>query len=513
MLGYKADELQNHFDSWDERVHPDDYEKAVADIQANQKKLTDTYENIHRLRHKDGSWVWILDRGQTIFDDNGKAIRMVGFHTDITKKKEEEKLIKLQAQRAEALLEFPKLSEELSEKEFMQKAQVVIEDLTDSNIAFIHFVNEDQETIELVTWSNRTLEHYCHVESYETHYPESQAGIWANSLRTKKPFIVNDYPNYSKKMGLPEGHAHLQRFLSVPVIENGKVVMISGIGNKQEDYDTLDVETVQLIANDIWRTVQRNRNLAEIKQKDKMMLSQSRNAAMGEMISMIAHQWRQPLAVISMSANNILADIELDMLEEATLKDSCKEMIYQTSELSKTIDDFKEFFKPIKKSETIPPKEVLFSAFKVIGKSLENNNIKIKENITTQREIQTYSRELMQVFLNIINNAKEVLIEKKIPEKYIEITIEDIDNGVLITICDNGGGIPDNIIDKVFEPYFSTKDERTGTGLGLYMSKIIIEKHLGGILNVKNRNNGACFVMELPTLLPNNLNKEVNNNG
>jgi PAS domain S-box-containing protein len=140
----------------------------------------------------------------------------------------------------------------------MQRAQEMAEDLTGSRIAFIHFVNPDGETIELVTWSRRTLEVFCKA-THDKHYPVSQAGIWADAVRTRKPVVFNDYEAYPHKRGLPEGHAALDRLVSVPVIENGRVVMITGVGGKASDYDAADVETVHLISSDTWRLVQRRR--------------------------------------------------------------------------------------------------------------------------------------------------------------------------------------------------------------------------------------------------------------
>jgi diguanylate cyclase (GGDEF)-like protein len=145
----------------------------------------------------------------------------------------------------------------------MQRGQEITEELTGSVISFIHFVNSDENSIELVTWSKRTLKDYCNAV-YDSHYPIRQAGIWADALRQHQPVVFNDYASYSGKHGLPEGHAPLVRLISVPVIEGGKVVMLAGVGNKPEDYDNEDVESVQLIANDIWRLVQRRRMLKQL---------------------------------------------------------------------------------------------------------------------------------------------------------------------------------------------------------------------------------------------------------
>jgi signal transduction histidine kinase len=216
---------------------------------------------------------------------------------------------------------------------------------------------------------------------------------------------------------------------------------------------------------------------------------------------MIAHQWRQPISVIAMDANNILADIELDMLDKDTLLETSQNIITQTKELSKTIDDFREFFKPNKDTEKISIKIILDDALSVIGKSLENSNIDIVLEIDEDIEIKTFRRELMQVLINIIKNAKEVFSEKDIENKEIKIKFFQTQDIISLKIEDNAGGIDEGIIDKIFHPYFTTKGEKNGTGLGLYMSKTIIEKHLKGSINAYNYKDGAVFDIELPVNL------------
>ena len=236
----------------------------------------------------------------------------------------------------------------------------------------------------------------------------------------------------------------------------------------------------------------------ELINKEEIMIAQSRHAAMGEMISMIAHQWRQPISVIAMGANNILADIELGTLEEKNLKSGAYDIISKTQELSKTIDDFKNFFRPERVSEEVLLKNILGDALNVIGKSLENNDIRVINEFDNSKKINTFSRELMQVLINILKNAKEALVEDRKDDRKIMIYISDNESGVSIKICDNAGGINTEIKDKIFNPYFTTKDEKNGTGLGLYMSKTIVEKHLLGTLSADNKNGGACFTINLP---------------
>ncbi|MEA3373823.1 MAG: sensor histidine kinase [Campylobacterota bacterium] len=214
---------------------------------------------------------------------------------------------------------------------------------------------------------------------------------------------------------------------------------------------------------------------------------------------MIAHQWRQPITVIAMGANNLLADVELDDVESESVKHSATMMLEQTHHLSKTIDDFKNFFRPNKKAEMILVNDILEENFSIVGKSLENHNIAVEKEYGSQTPIAIYSRELLQVFINILKNAQEALIENEVNEPLISVTTREDEAHVHISICDNGKGIDPSILAKIYDPYFSTKVEKNGTGLGLYMSKTIIEKHLNGQIKAENRKEGGvCFTVSLP---------------
>jgi two-component system sensor histidine kinase/response regulator len=219
-----------------------------------------------------GEIFWAMVTMQCIELDG--HIRILGSGVDITKQKELEIHLDAMRRRAEAQLAFPRKLEELGEKEFMKHAQEIAEDLTGSRIAFIHFVNEDAGTIEMVTWSSRTLDTYC-TAAYDRHYPVQDAGIWAEAVRQRRPVTVNDYAAYANKRGIPEGHALLERFISLPVFENDRVVMLAGVGNKAEDYNDFDVETVQAFANTIWSLVQRKRGQEELRSSEERLRSLS----------------------------------------------------------------------------------------------------------------------------------------------------------------------------------------------------------------------------------------------
>jgi len=241
--------------------------------------------------------------------------------------------------------------------------------------------------------------------------------------------------------------------------------------------------------------------------QQKQIFAQSRLAQMGEMISMIAHQWRQPLSAISATSANLKFKLEFNTLDfniESEVEKSKNyiltkleniESFVQT--LTNTIDDFRNFYKPNKKSEILNVKEPIQKAFAIIETSLLSDGIQIIKEDHSNRKVELYENEMMQVILNILKNSQDNFKEKKKKSPKIYVSCEDIERKTIVTICDNGGGIPKEIIEKVFDPYFSTKSEKNGTGLGLYMSKIIIEEHHNGMLTVRNHESGTCFQIEI----------------
>jgi signal transduction histidine kinase len=205
---------------------------------------------------------------------------------------------------------------------------------------------------------------------------------------------------------------------------------------------------------------------------------------MGEMIGNIAHQWRQPLNVISTMASGIELKKELGTLKDEEISPNMEAIIAQTTYLSKTIDDFRNFIKGGEIEEEIVISSLFDKTFSIVDASLKSHYIQIIRDIDQTIKIKGYENELMQAFINIINNAKDVLIENEtIEDKYIFISAKSNENHCEITIKDNGGGVKPSIINRIFEPYFTTKHQSKGTGLGLSMAhKIITEMHDGTIV-------------------------------
>jgi len=257
-------------------------------------------------------------------------------------------------------------------------------------------------------------------------------------------------------------------------------------------------------------------DITMIKDRDQKLLQQSKLAQMGEMISMIAHQWRQPLGAIAATSINLKTKIILQTYDLSKEEDVSKCNSYFNDKLSdiesyvqlltKTIDDFRDFYKPNKQSVETIINAPLQKALQIIQSSIKSKNIEISKRFESTSKVLLFESEIMQVILNILQNAQDNFQEKKIQNPIILLNTYDSENKVIVEICDNGGGVPDELITKIFDPYFSTKHERNGTGLGLYMSKTIIDEHHSGKLQVSNIAGGACFKIELP-LSSENLNK------
>ena len=241
-------------------------------------------------------------------------------------------------------------------------------------------------------------------------------------------------------------------------------------------------------------------------EKNRILIQQSRMASMGEMLENIAHQWRQPLSTISVAASGMEIKKEFNTLSDKEFYESINHIKSATLYLSNTIEDFRNFFSKEKELNTINISHAIEKSLELMGNTFMQNQINLIRNIDDKVEILSIENELIQVLMNIFSNAKDALRPIINEEKYILINVYKENNNMIIQIKDNAGGIKDDIIDKVFEPYFTTKHKSKGTGIGLYMSKLLVEKHLNGTLNVRNEEysfmnknrKGAIFEIVLP---------------
>ena len=244
----------------------------------------------------------------------------------------------------------------------------------------------------------------------------------------------------------------------------------------------------------------------ELRKNEQILMSQSKMAAMGEMIGNIAHQWRQPLSAISTAASALQMQKEFDILSDKEFEDLTHSIINNTQYLSTIIEDFRNFYKPNKDKEQFNMKDVMKVNLDLLSASFKSSDIEVIEDFS-DINIFSHKNELIQVVINLLNNARDAIVNQELQNpRYIFVKCYDNDENIIITITDNAKGIKEDLKCKIFEPYFTTKHKHQGTGLGLYMSKKIINESLIGHLVVENvdytyneeQYTGARFTISLP---------------
>jgi PAS domain S-box-containing protein len=452
------------------------------------------------------------------------------------------------AMRFEGLFKLNEMGGLLPEQDFLRLGLEWVEKLTGSKIAFIHFVNADQKTIELVTWSSSTTAKFC-TATFDRHYPVANAGIWADCLRQRQPVIFNDYANYSGKRGLPQGHSPLVRLISVPVIEEGLVRVILGVGNKESDYTAEDVEVAHLFGNDMWRIIRRQRletelaeNLAsttdlnkelkqsneELKAAQHQLLQSEKMASIGLLAAGVAHEINNPVGYVNSNLGTLekyLADIfvVLDKYEAAEALNSCDNPLLEElrkfkekinlnyiredtraliteshqglDRVKKIILDLKDFSRSNAEENWgwANVQQGLESTLNVVWNELKYKCEVIKE-FAPLPQIYCLPSQLNQVFMNLLVNAAQAI------EVRGKITVRTgtQDEQIWVEVSDTGKGIPPEIIPLIFNPFFTTKPIGKGTGLGLSVSYKIVEKHHGKIEVHSEVGVGTTFRVWLP---------------
>ncbi len=273
--------------------------------------------------------------------------------------------------------------------------------------------------------------------------------------------------------------------------------VINNIKDTNMNKDTLKIEIEKL--------KEKNRLLEELLieeqkkniEKDHLLSHKSRSASMGEMIENIAHQWRQPLNILALVIQDIYISGQLGTLDADKLEENYSKANNVLQYMSQTIDDFRNFLKESDEVEVFPLSNIFKSVENILVPSLKTNSISISFPNADNLYLEGNQNEFLQVVLNIIKNAQDAIISNNIKKGIIQITAQLVNKKIIISIQDNAGGIAQENIDKIFDPYFTTKHKSQGTGIGLYMSKQIIEKNKDSKLYVTNAKEGANFIIEV----------------
>lgn len=328
--------------------------------------------------------------------------------------------------------------------------------------------------------------------------------------------IYNNIDNFSeeeKEIFLP---LHVNSFLIMPIYTSSSWWGFIGffVKDHKKDWHFYESELLKSAAGILGSAIERNKildtlkelnnnlekkvhnQLEENRRKDHMLIAQSRLAGMGEMMGNIAHQWRQPITVLSLLFQDIKESFVAGELNQERLQETEKEVKQLVNHLSQTIDDFRDFYKPSQQKVSFRIfGDSLGRVMSFVRMRLERLGVELNIDMIKDVTILGYPNEYAQVFMNIINNAIDVFQEKTVTNPRVDLSLNQKDQRSRLVIEDNGGGIDGKIIDRVFDPYFTTKEK--GTGIGLYMSKMIVEQKMGGSLIVENTSGGAKFIITI----------------
>jgi len=269
------------------------------------------------------------------------------------------------------------------------------------------------------------------------------------------------------------------------------------LDNSRAELEMQNEELMEAYWNLEKETANRIRVMEELRQKDELMLQQSRMAAMGEMLGNIAHQWRQPLNVLGLKIQQLGLSYEYGDFSKELLDANIDKVMEIVNHLSQTIDDFREFASQDKQKSLFSVDQVIMKTISIIEDSFKEQGITIDVVTSGNPQINGYQNEFEQVLLNILMNSRDVFDERGTEDARIIVCSRAEDGRSVVTISDNAGGIGEEIVDKIFDAYFTTKKLGKGTGIGLFMSKTIIEKNMGGRLTVRNVAGGAEFRIEV----------------
>ena len=456
MFGYERNDIQT-FDDWIDLIHKDDRQKVLVEYKKHIDKKSEHFICEYRIKDKNGNYKWVLARGKEF---NSNRILMMSMNID----------------------DRVQLSKDLKDVELLTEH---------GRIAIFRWENDENLTVRFVS---KSINRYGYeVEDFlneNTFFNFVYKDDVAQLKEVIKNAIKYDLESFSFIFRV------VDKDNDIKWVDNRTILIKDDYSNVTGFYGYLnDITKLKMNEEELKEKVkvEVEKNL----EKDRLLVQQNKLASMGEMLGNIAHQWRQPLNNINLLIHYIRDSYGLISKEE--LSDSIKNAKLQIDFMSQTIDDFRNFYKPTKEKKLFNVKEAIIQSCKIVKSSLERNSIKLDIE-AIEVEIDNYENEFEQVIVNILNNAIDAKIIKEKDGRFdakILIKIYKIKREIFVSIFNNCGNIDEKIIERIFEPYFTTKFENQGTGIGLYMTKVIIEKNMGGKIEAINKEDGVEFLIKL----------------
>jgi PAS domain S-box-containing protein len=454
-FGYEEELFLNNVLIYSSLIHPDDLNQVVKEVtEASIQKLKSFNHEPYRVLDKNNSYIWVKDSTNILYDEDGNITYFVGYIISIN----DEIVTNEQYQRT--------LEEQKTELQ-------TIFDTTKDGIA----------VLDMETNFKKVNKAYCEI----TGLSEKELLSTSCMALTYKEDLINT----KKQIEILFEEGFIDSYEKRCLVK-GKLLTVNISVNLLPDGNHM-----LLSMKDITRF--------------KTFEAQSKLASMGEMIGNIAHQWRQPLSVIAATSSGIALREEMGILDKSTLLEGMENITSQASYLSKTIDDFRNFIKDTHEHHKLSIKETIEKTISIVYPAMKSHNIRLIVDITDDIDIIGYENELIQSFINIINNSRDAIEEnvESDEDKLIFITTVASKEGLTVIIKDSGDGIPQNVMDKMFEPYFTTKHQSIGTGIGLSMTYKILTEHHKATIEVDNQTyhyqekfyHGACFSIKFPCFM------------
>jgi len=497
-----------------EYVSPQDVigEKA-ADLFTSKKveRLSDVEEIIDGdagdveefpVRQKTGSIITVEVSSTIVKDKYDRIVGRMASFVNISKRKEVEHALK------EAKNELEKLVEERTKA--LQESEEKFRILSEKSLIGV-FIDQDRE-FKYLNPSFARIFGYDYSKDFDSLIKKTLKDFiikedWRETDDMNVKLLSGAISSmYSQSRGKQKNGKIVYLDIYKSVIKyRGRLAVIGSlidITERKKTDDELKKKSDELL--DLNRTLEERikRELEKYKKQEEILIQQSKLASMGEMVGAISHQWRQPISTVSLILQNIKEAYEFGDITEESLEEFVRKGVEQIEYMSKTIDDFRNFFKPIQAKENFSIVENINETLSILQAQLDACliDVEMKSNLKEDAKVNGYPNEFKQVLINVLNNAKDVIVEKQekneLEKGLVIIKIYSRGSYYYVSLKDNGGGIPQKALDRVFEPYFTTKEQGKGIGIGLYMSKRIIN-NMGGQIYAENMEKGAVFTIKL----------------
>ncbi|RXK05059.1 PAS domain-containing sensor histidine kinase [Halarcobacter bivalviorum] len=463
MFGYQKGEIKN-LQEWLNLIHQEDRPIVENRLRTHLEGKTEHFISEYRIKNKWNEYKWILVRGKAFRDKEKRPKRMLMMSMDIERRKRLSK----ELQYVDLLVEYGRIvifkwkNDETLTPEYVSKSissfGYATKDFENKRESFLNFVHKDDAK-------------------------ELQEDLGKALIKDEKSFT--------------KVYRVIEKDGTIRWVFNRTIFLKDDFGNVTHLYGYItDITKMKLTEEELKLKVEEE--LAKNIEKDRILVHQSKLAAMGEMLGNIAHQWRQPLNNINLLTHFIRDNYE--NLKKEDIEDIISDTKLQIDYMSQTIDDFRNFYQPTKDKVKFNLKESIESCIKIVDTQLEKTNMQVEVSGDSV-EILSYKNEFQQVILNILNNANDAALVKSKDKKFkaeTKIRIQREENNVYISLENNCGEVNKEVMERMFEPYFTTKFEDQGTGIGLYMAKTIIEKNMNGSITAKNIKDGIVFTIILP---------------